>query len=228
WRNNLLMGELETIRVFLKVAEARSFSGAARELAMTPASVTRAIAALEERLGVQLLLRTTRQVSLTSAGAVYAARVRPLVDAITEAASETMEAQGIIAGRIRVSAPLSLGMRVLPQVLSQFALLYPQTRIALTLSHRLVDIVEDAFDLAIRISGPPADKSTIWRKLCPVARVLVASPGYLDRHGRPDRPEELVGHACLSYSPDGGVETWELISGALRRSVRAEGGFGAN
>src|SRR5437879_7035769 len=148
------MGELESLRVFLAVAEQRSFSAAARQLSMTSASVTRAVAALEERLGVQLLLRTTRQVSLTSAGAVYAARVAPLVKGIGDAASETMEAQGITSGLIRVSAPMSLGLKVLPAVLPQFATLHPQTHVALTLSDGFVDIVEDNYDLAIRISGP--------------------------------------------------------------------------
>ncbi|MHA6685381.1 LysR family transcriptional regulator [Mesorhizobium sp. A556] len=222
------MGELESLRVFLAVAEQRSFAGAARQLGMTPASVTRSVAALEQRLGVQLLLRTTRQVSLTSAGAVYAARVSPLVEGIAEAASETMEAQGITSGLIRVSAPMSLGLKVLPAVLSQFATLYPQTHVALTLSDSFVDIVEDDYDLAIRISGPPSDKSTIWRKVCMVPRSLVASPAYLAQRGAPEKPEDLSGYKCLSYSQDAAIETWELSRGASRRSHRAEGSFSAN
>ena len=222
------MGELESLRIFLGVAEQRSFTGAARQLGMTPASVTRAVAALEERLGVQLLLRTTRQVSLTSAGAVYAARVAPLVKGIAEAASETMEAQGITSGLIRVSAPMSLGLKVLPAVMSQFATLYPQTHVALTLSDSFVDIVEDDYDLAIRISGPPSDKSTIWRKVCRVPRLLVAAPAYLTQLGTPEKPEDLPGFSCLSYSQDAGIETWELSKGASHRSHRAKGGFSAN
>ena len=222
------MGELEAIRVFLAVAEQRSFAAAARQLAMTPASVTRAVAALEERLGVQLLLRTTRQVSLTSAGAVYAARVAPLVEEIELAASETLEAQGIVSGIIRVSAPMSLGLKMLPPVLSQFATLHPQTRVALMLSDGFVDIVEGDYDLAIRISGPPPDKSTIWRKVCKAPRLLVASPAYLGERGAPEKPEDQTGHRCLSYGPGAAIETWELFRGASRRSHRAEGGFSAN
>jgi DNA-binding transcriptional LysR family regulator len=222
------MGELESLRVFLAVAEQRSFAKAARQLSMTPTSVTRAVAALEERLGAQLLLRTTRQVSLTSSGAVYAARVAPLVAGIAEAASDTLEAQGVTSGLIRVSAPMSLGLKVLPAVMSQFATLHPQTHVALTLSDRFVDIVEDDYDLAIRISGPPSDKSTIWRKVCSVPRVLVAAPAYLIQRGTPERPDDLVGFSCLSYSQDAGGETWELSKGTSRRSHRAEGGFSAN
>lgn len=222
------MGELETLRVFLAVAEQRGFAAAARQLGMTPASVTRAVAALEDRLGVQLLLRTTRQVSLTSAGAVYAARVAPLVEGIAQAASETREAQGLTSGLIRVSAPMSLGLKVLPAVLSQFATLHPHTHVALTLSDSFVDIVEEDYDLAIRISGPPSEKSTIWRKVCKVPRLLVASPEYLARRGTPEKPDDLTGHRCLSYSSEAAVETWELSRGASRRSHKAEGGFSAN
>lgn len=222
------MGELESIRVFLAIVEQRSFAGAARQLGLTPASVTRTIAALEDRLGVQLLVRTTRQVSLTSAGAVYAARVAPLAEGLAEAAQETREAQGIAAGRIRVSAPLSLGLRVLPAVLSQFATLYPRTHVAVSLSDSFVDIVEDDYDLAIRVSGPPDDKSTIWRKICPAPRVLVAAPDYLAANGTPEDPAELAGHLCLSYGADARDEVWELTKGGLRRVHHAVGRFSAN
>ena len=222
------MGELESIRTFIAVSEQRSFTGAARQLGMTPASVTRTISALEERLGVQLLLRTTRQVALTSAGAVYAARVAPLAAAMTQAADETRELHGITAGLIRISAPLSLGLKVLPAVLSQFAAIHAQTRIALTLSDGFVDIVEDHFDLAIRISGPPSDKSTIWRKVCRVPRLLVASPGYLLAHGTPLTPDELSAFACLSYGEQALDEVWDLSKGQSHRSHKARGAFGAN
>lgn len=222
------MGELESIRTFLAVAEQRSFSGAARLLSMTPAAVTRTIAALEDRLGVQLLLRTTRQVSLTSAGAVYAARVAPLARGLADAASDTQEQHGLTSGLIRISAPMSLGIKVLPAVLSQFAALHPQTRVALTLSDGFVDIVEEDYDLAIRISGPPSDKSTVWRKICKVPRVLVASPAYLLRHGTPASPDDLPDYPCLSYGSEAREETWELSKGASQRRHTAKGGFSAN
>lgn len=222
------MGELESIRVFLSVVDQQSFAGAARQLGLTPASVTRTIAALEDGLGVQLLVRTTRQVSLTSAGAVYAARVAPLAKALVEATQATREAQGITSGLIRVSAPMSLGLRVLPAVLSQFATLYPQTHVALNLSDSFVDIIEEDYDLAIRISGPPDDKSTIWRKICPVPRVLVAAPDYLSVRGIPDDPGDLAEHVCLSYRADARDEVWDLAKGASRRNHRATGRFSAN
>ncbi|MRX50042.1 LysR family transcriptional regulator [Paracoccus sp. S-4012] len=222
------MGELESIRVFLAVVEQQSFAAAARQLGLTPPSVTRTIAALEAQLGVQLLIRTTRQVSLTSAGAVYAARVAPLSEGLSEAAEETREAQGITSGLLRISVPTSLAVRVLPAVLSQFAALYPQTHVALNLDDNFVDIVEDDYDLAIRISGPPSDKSTIWRKICRVHRLLVAAPGYLAARGTPRTPGDLAGHACLGYRSGAATETWELSNGASRRSHKAEGPFSAD
>ena len=222
------MGELESLRVFLTVAEQGSFAGAARQLAMTPASVTRTVAALERRLGVQLLVRTTRQVSLTSAGAVYAARVAPLVEGLAQVAEETREEEGVTSGAIRISAPMSLGLKVLPPVLSQFSTLHPQTHVSLTLTDSFVDIVEDAYDLAIRISGPPDDKSTIWRKICEVQRVLVASPSYLATRDTPATPDDLAGHACLSYRFDAREEQWELTRGPSRRVHKATGAFSAN
>ena len=222
------MGELESIRVFLAVAEQSSFAGAARQLAMTPASATRTIAALERQLGVQLLVRTTRQVSLTSAGAVYAARVAPLADGLAQAAEDTREEEGITSGMIRITVPMSLGLKILPPVLSQFATLYPQTHVSLTLTDSFINIVEEEYDLAIRISGPPDDKSTIWRKICEVKRVLVAAPSYLALRGMPASPDELVEHSCLSYRFDAREEQWELIKGAARRVHKASGAFSAN
>ncbi len=222
------MGELESIRVFLAVAAQQSFAGAGRQLGMTPASVTRTIAALEERLGVQLLVRTTRQVSLTSAGAIYAARTAPLAAGLAEAANETREAQGIVSGRLRISAPLSLGVKVLPAVLSQFAALHPKTHLDVSLSDRFVDIVEEDFDLAIRISGPPGDKSTIWRKICKVPRLLAASPDYLRARGTPMHPEDLADHACLGYRDGVRDEVWQLSSGKHRHSHKAQGRLSTN
>ena len=222
------MGELEAIRTFLTVADQSSFSAAARLLAMTPASVTRTVSALEEQLGAQLLLRTTRKVSLTSAGAAYAARVAPLVEGLARATEETRDLQKVTAGSLRVSAPMSLGMKVLPTVLSQFSIMHPRTSVAIELSDRFVDILQENYDLAIRISGPPTDKSTIWRKIRPVSRLLVAAPSFLARHGTPKVPEDLTTLECLSYHDQSKTETWELSRPGQVRTVEARGRFSIN
>jgi DNA-binding transcriptional LysR family regulator len=226
--NNDAMSDFTSIRVFLAVAAERSFAGAARQLAMTPATVTRTIAALEAALGVQLLLRTTRRVSLTAAGMIYAERAAPLLAGFEAAADAVREAEGVTSGLIRISAPMSLGLLLMPDVISQFRTLYPETRLSLRLSDRLVDILTEDFDLAIRISAPPRDKSTIWRKLCPVPRLLVASPQYLTQTGMPASPADLKSMVCLGYSGEGRQETWTLSKAGEMQSVSAGAAISAN
>jgi len=218
-----MIGELESVRVFLSVAEKRGFAAAAAALGITPSAATRAVAALEERLGVQLFIRTTRTVALTAAGALYAERVRPLTEGLARAAQETRETQGLVAGELRIAAPLSLGLKVLPPVLTQFGLAHPLVRVALSLTDAFVDILDGSVDLAIRISGAPTDKSTIWRKLCPVPRILVAAPSYLLARGAPRTPDDLSEHELLAYGAETAGESWELRCDAARSTLRAAG-----
>jgi DNA-binding transcriptional LysR family regulator len=215
------MSSITAIQIFLAVAEHRSFVAASRHLGMTPPAVTRAVSGLEEQLGVQLLLRTTRKVSLTSAGAAYAARVAPLIKGLAEAAEALHEGQGRAAGLIRINAPMSMGERMLPDVISQFRTLYPQVSLALTLTDRHIDILSENVDLAIRISSQPKDKLTIWRKIAKVRRCLVASPRYLSQFGSPDAVEDLTQHCLLSYDAEAGPETWDLSNGSKQRRVVA-------
>ncbi|MEI2386160.1 LysR substrate-binding domain-containing protein [Breoghania sp. JC706] len=215
------MIDFEQVRIFLEVAEQRSFAAAARRLAMTPPTVTRAVGRLEEALGVQLLLRTTRHVSLTSAGAVYAARVTPLLEAFRQANEEIRERHGDVSGLIRINAPMSLGQQILPDVVSGFRVAHPGASLSLSLTDRLIDIVSDDFDLAIRISEAPKDKSTIWRKICPLQRIMVASPGYVAANGMPQTPDELEARTCLAYDERSIGETWELRCEGRSRKVRA-------
>jgi DNA-binding transcriptional LysR family regulator len=215
------MSDLTDIRIFLSVAEHKSFVAAARHLAMTAPSVTRAVGALEDELGVQLLLRTTRRVSLTSAGAAYAQRIGPLVKQFDEVAEEVREQLGETSGLVRINAPLSLGQQILPDIVSGFRVEYPNTAISLALTDGFIDIVSDRYDLAIRISEQPSDKSTIWRKICRVRRVLVASPGYLAAFGTPNSAQDLASHACLGYDEDAVSETWDLSKGDMHHKVRA-------
>ena len=215
------MEDLKPIRVFLEVARQLSFSKAAQALRMTPASVTRIVAHLEDALGQQLLLRTTRQVSLTSAGAIVLARYTPLVAAFDRAAEEIAGARRPDRGRLRINAPLSMGMRVLPGLVDSFRLAYPHIELDMHLTDALVDIIETECDLAIRISGPPTDKSTIWRKICQIPRIAVAAPALFDRIAMPDSPDALNHDVMLSYSAAGTPEMWAFRKGAQRRTVRA-------
>ncbi|MCA0998253.1 LysR family transcriptional regulator [Alloyangia pacifica] len=222
------MQTIKPIRVFLEVVEQGSFAGAARSLRMTPASITRIIAQLEEDLGQQLLLRTTRQVSLTGAGAMVAARYRPVLEEFDRVTEEVTRTTRPDRGRLAINAPMSFGMRLMPGLVANFRLAYPHIALDVHLTDVLVDILEADCDLAIRISDPPADKSTIWRRICHVPRQVVAAPSLFDRIPRPKAPEELLPEHCLSYGHGGVAETWTFTRGGQRRTLRAGTGVTSN
>ena len=185
------MIELKPIAVLRAVSDLQSFSGAAKALGLAPASVTRIIAQLEQDLGAQLLVRTTRAVALTSAGASVLARYRPLLEGFEEVTRDLQRALRPDAGHLRLSAPVSLGVALLPRVMTGFRAAYPEITVEIRFSDTLIDVMQETCDLAIRVSGPPRDKSTIWRKLCEVPRRAVASPALLARVGVPTHPDDL-------------------------------------
>ncbi len=215
------MQTLKPIRVFLEIVAQGSFVGAARSLRMTPASITRIVAQLELDLGQQLLTRTTRTISLTGAGAMVAARYRPVIDDFDRVTDEITRATRPDKGRLAINAPLSFGMRLLPGLMASFRLAYPQIEVDVQLTDTLVDILDETCDLAIRISTPPTDKSTIWRRICMVPRAIVAGPALFDRISRPQSPEELDPAFCLSYGSGFRAETWALEGSGALRTVRA-------
>jgi len=215
------MQDLKPVRVFLEVAERQSFVAAAKALGMTPASVTRIIAKLESELGEQLLLRTTRQVSLTSTGAAVAARYRPVVAAFDQVEADLARDLQPHRGRLSINAPMSFGLRIMPDLIESFRLAYPHIDLTVRLTDRLVDIVTERSDLAIRVSGMPTDKSTIWRKLCEVPFKTVASPDLFTRHPRPTTPDDLDPALCLSYGESDGPEVWRFEKGAVNRTITA-------
>lgn len=220
------MHELKALHTFLLAAERKSFAQVARELGVTPASVTRTIAALEEELGVQLFVRTTRTVSLTSDGASFAARIAPAVRSLQEARADILNAHKADEGLLRINAPMSLGQKVLPQIIGWFRKLYPKIDVQIVLTDHFLDVVEEDFDLAVRVSGPPSDKFTIWRKICVVRRILVAAPG--TPWARVTHPSELPADACLAFSGDSRSEQWQLSDGKSRYTVDAGQCISAN
>lgn len=217
------MDDLRLIRVFLEVARQNSFTAAARKLGMTPASATRAVARLEETLGQQLLLRTTRKVSTTSAGAVVAARYAALVDEFDTATEQIRTESRPDRGKLRLNAPMSLGLRLLPGLVESFRLAYPNVELQIRLTDRLIDIIEEPCDVAIRISLAPSDKSTIWRKICEVPRHVVAAPALFERVARPKTPDDLDPSNCLSYAETDDPEVWSFQKGKSRRQLQTGG-----
>lgn len=214
------MVDLKAIRVFLEVAAELSFAKAARSLKMTPASITRIVSNLESDMGLQLFVRTTRQVSLTTAGALALARYKPLVQAFDLANDELTGASRADSGRLRINAPMSMGIRVLPSLIESFRLAYPRIELEVFLTDTLMDIIEGDCDMAIRISGPPTDKSTIWRKICQIPRYAVAAPALFERLPAPADPEDLDRDSLMAYSSDGRPEVWKFTKAGQKREVK--------
>ncbi len=225
-----VVGQIERIRVFIEVASARSFAAAARQLNISRSVATRHVGDLEADLGVQLLVRTTRSVSLTLAGENYLERVLAITRDLDRTNESAREQQNSLTGTLRVSAPLSLGLRFLPDVIAQFTMMHPGIALKLDLSDRFIDILSEDYDMALRVSGPPGDKSTIWRKICLVPRVLVATPVYLERKGMPLEPAQLLDHDCLGYSHFSGGNELQLENSrsGISRTVRAHHPFLCN
>ncbi|MCD0279326.1 LysR family transcriptional regulator [Xanthomonas melonis] len=221
------MDTLDAMRVFTAVAERSGFSAAADALDRSTASVTRQVAALEQRLGTRLLNRTTRRVSLTSAGTAYYQRCLQLLADLDDLEA-AIGAQALEpAGVLRVNAPVSYGIERLAALLPGFRARYPQVELDLSLSDRLVDMVEEGFDVAIRITRQPAPM-LIARQLGKVRLLACASPAYLARAGSPTHPSDLADHDCLlyHYSTDGDEVRFRGPDGDV--DVRLRGGLRAN
>ena len=222
------MDRFSEVVAFVEVARRRSFAAAARELDWHVSAVSRAVAALEKRLGVRLLQRTTRSVAPTEAGRTYFQRCEILLGEFDGADAAVRDLGSTLTGTLRVSLPSGFGLTHIAPVLDRFLAAHPQLRLDLDLSNRFVDLVEEGFDLALRI-GELADSQLIARRLAPNRQVLVASPDYLARHGGPRRPQQLATHECLVHVggtfPPG---RWELVRGDARASHDADGPLRSN
>lgn len=199
----------QQISSFLAVVRAGSFVGAADATGFSKAAVSRHVAELEERLGVRLLHRTTRRLSLTDDGQRFHARAADLVAALDELEAETASSGGEATGVLRINAPLTFGILHLAPLWPRFTAAHPKVSLDITLNDRLVDLVEEGYDVAIRITTL-ADSQLVSRRLATTRVVLCASPGYLAAHGTPVHPHELAGHQVLSYSYWTGGDAWRF------------------
>lgn len=190
------MDRLAADRMFAAVVEHGSFAGAAQRLGASSGQASKLVSRLEAELGVRLLHRTTRALSLTEAGRAYHDRLRPILDEWDAMDAEARDRGGSLRGTIRLTAPLGFGTLCLSALFARFALDHPGVGLEVELTDRLVPLVEEGFDLAVRI-GRPADSSLVARKLGEARVVAVAAPGYLDGRGVPERPSDLVRHDCL-------------------------------
>jgi DNA-binding transcriptional LysR family regulator len=216
------MFDLEDLRTFVEVADAGGLTPAARRLGLSKSIVSRRLVRLEEELGVQLLSRTTRGAALTEAGATFrehAARVAAELDA----ARETLSPDGDVRGRLRISAPLSFGPTHLAPVLAELARRHPELQVHAAYADRFVDLVGEGFDAAVRV-GYLSDSNLVVRRIAPIRGKFVASPAYVEAHGAPKTPEDLVHHEALMQ----GTEPWRLMSNGKAATVRVHGRFKAD
>ncbi|WP_029133866.1 LysR family transcriptional regulator [Sedimenticola selenatireducens] len=203
------MDRFQEMQTFCAVVDAGSFVKAAEVLHMSKPAVSRHVAELEARLGVRLLHRTTRRLSLTEEGAVFNTRCRELLSGLEEAESEVSSRSSAARGLLRVNVPVSFGVQTLAPLWDAFHELHPQVRLDVELSDRVVDVVEEGYDLAIRIATLP-DSSLISKRLASTRIVLCATPQYLEKHGQPSDPGALGAHKVIGYSYWLGGDTWEL------------------
>jgi DNA-binding transcriptional LysR family regulator len=203
---------LPQLQVFLDVARLRSFSGAARELGVTPSAVSQAVRQLEEQLGVPLLARTTRSVSLTDAGRRLVESAGPAMRQALSALTEVAAQPGETVGRLRLTVPRSAVPYVIAPVLPTFQERHPRVEVDVVVEERFVDIVEEGFDAGVRLTEA-IERDMIQVRLTDAFRfVVVGSPAYLARHAAPERPEDLLRHTCLTFrmSSTGTLYAWEL------------------
>lgn len=205
------MDRLANMEAFVRVAETKSFSEAARRLRSSKSLISRQVAALEEELGVRLFHRTTRSLSLTDEGRGYHTQVTRILSEIEEANMSVSQSQAAPRGRLRVSAPMSFGILHLAPAIRDFLTRYPEVELDLSLNDRYVDVVDEGFDLAIRI-GRLTDSSLVARKLARHRMILCASPDYLKQHNAPKDPDDLKRHQCLCYSTNSLAPEWLFVT----------------
>jgi DNA-binding transcriptional LysR family regulator len=217
-------GQLEQIETFAAIAEHGGFAAAARLLGKDPSVLSRRIEALERRLGVRLLARTTRKVALTEVGAAYLQKVRIILAELVAADVEATEGAARPRGLLRVTMPRTFARLWITPWLPAFLREYPELEVELELGNRYFDLVAEGFDLAIRFGGL-ADSSLIVRHLASFETIICASPAYLAEEGTPETLDDLKGHRCLGLMIPNFWPDWHLRRGDERASVRVSGQF---
>jgi len=218
---------IHLMAVFVAVAEAESFAGGARRLKMSPPAVTRAVVALEERLGVRLLNRTTRVVRVTQAGARYLEDARRILAEVEEAEAAAAGVNAMPRGQLAVTAPVLFGRLYVMPIITEYQSAFEQTTVSAVFVDRVVNFVDEGMDVGVRI-GPLPDSSLRAIRVGRVRRVVVGAPAYLEKHGIPQNPEDLAGHRVAASSGVSPTNDWAFQSGGDRRTVRVQPRIVAN
>jgi DNA-binding transcriptional LysR family regulator len=221
------MDRLAAMTLFVRVAELGSFSAAAQQLGIARSVVTRQIAALETHLGVKLMARSTRRLALTPAGNAYLERCRVILNLVESAETGIAEDRRSPRGLIRLSLPLTFGLKKVTPLLLEFTERYPEVSLQLDYTDRRVHLIEEGIDLSIRITLRLAP-SDVARKIGEIEMRTIASPQYLARHGRPEHPSELLQHECLAYTSTGDAQTWQYVAADAPLNVPIRDRISAN
>lgn len=217
------MDKLDSMRAFTEVVDAGGFAAAARQMGLSRSQVNKLVINLEDNLGVQLLQRTTRKVTPTDTGLAFYERCRAILAEVAEAEAAITQYQTQPKGTLRVNAPMSFGTQYLAPVLPDFLVQHPGLQMELILNDRLIDPIEEGFDVTIRIAARPTANSLIVHPLCPAPRVLCAAPTYLKQQGMPDHPDQLRHHSCLHYGYLAPLNQWQLQGPEQTHTVRVQG-----
>lgn len=215
------------MKVFTAVVEAGSFAGAADRLDLSRGMATRYVAQLEAHLGVRLLNRTTRRLSLTEAGSDYCQRATQILAMVEEAETSAAQEASVPRGTLRVNTSVAFGVRHIGPAITEYLQRYPGVDLDLTLNDRVVDLVDEGFDVAIRVAAR-IDPGLVARRLTRARIVACASPAYLKKHGTPKSPEELAGHNCISYAYWSLQNDWHFRRKSVERTVRVSGNLRGN
>jgi DNA-binding transcriptional LysR family regulator len=221
------MDRLTSMEVFSRVVDAESFSEAARQLGMSRAMVSKHVLSLEDRLGARLLNRTTRRLSLTEVGAAYHERCKRIVSDAQEAEDAAGRLHAEPRGRLKVNAPMAFGIRHLAPAIPEFLERYPEVEIEMSMTDRFVDLIEEGYDVAVRI-GRLAESSLIARRIAPIRNAVCGTPQYFEAHGTPKTPDDLVDHRCLIYTYPMPHEVWRFTGADRDYAVPVTGNFRVN
>ena len=222
------MDRFEQLSAFVEVARWQSFAQAARHLERHTSAVSRAVASLENRLGVRLLQRTTRRVTLSDAGRDYFKRCEALLAEFDGAEAAVRDHATSLRGNLRVSAATGTGQSLFAPIVPEFLVAHPLVTLDLQLTNRYVDLVEEGYDLALRVGALAADSRLVARRLASTRPVLLASPAYLERHGSPRTPQQLRDHACLVMDIGARPQRWQLERARTRAAVDVTGPLRSN